>query len=319
MVRFKSMLPAAVFAFSVGLSGVSFAQDQTFTIGVSVPAADHGWTGGVNYHAQQTIGRLEEVYPNLDFVFASAPDAPKQIADIEDMVSTRNIDALVILPGDPDAMTSAIKQIKDSGKFVTVVDRELSVQGVQDLFVAGDNPGLGANSAAFFRERLPEGGKIVILRGLPIPIDQQRFDAFMAGIEGSNIEVLVDEFANWNRDDGFRVMQDFLTRFPEIDAVWAQDDDIALGAIEAIRQAGREGDMWILGGAGMQQMLQRVAASDTLVPADVSYNPAMISTGIELTAAHIANGTPVSGRYILESTLITPENAQDFLDESSPF
>jgi ribose transport system substrate-binding protein len=286
----KTLLASAVIA--TGLGGIALAQDDTITIGVSVPAATHGWTGGVNYFAQQAIDRLEATYDNVDFVFASSPDSPKQIADIEDMVSTRNIDALVILPGDPDAMTSAIKQVKDAGKFVTVVDRQLSIDGVENLYVAGDNPGLGANSAEYFKQAMPEG---------------------------SNITVLDDEFANWNRDDGFKVMQDFLTRFPDIKGVWAQDDDIALGAIEAIRQAGREDEMFIVGGAGMQQMLQRVQAGDKLVPIDVSYSPAMIATAIELTTSHFTGGIQVAGRYILDSTVITQDNVEQFLDPESPF
>jgi ribose transport system substrate-binding protein len=316
MKLMKFLMASVVIAGS--LTGAVVAQDKV-TIGVSVPAADHGWTGGVNYFAQQAIERLGTTYPDVEFVFASAPDAPKQIADIEDMVSTRGIDALVILPGDPDAMTSAIKQVKDAGKFVTVVDRQLSIDGVEDLYVAGDNPGLGANAAAYIKEQLPEGGNIVILRGLPIPIDQQRFDGFMGGIEGSNITVLDDEFANWNRDDGFKVMQDFLTRFPDIKAVWTQDDDISLGAMEAIKQAGREKDMFIVGGAGMQQILQAVANGDALTPVDVSYSPAMIATAIELTASHLVGGIHVNGRFVLESTLITKDNAAEFLDPNSPF
>jgi len=311
----KSLLAATLV---VGLAGTAMAQDKV-TIGVSVPAADHGWTGGVNYFAQQAIERLKTTYPDAEFVFASAPDAPKQIADIEDMVSTRNIDGLVILPGDPDAMTSAIKQVKDAGKFVTVVDRQLSITGVEDLYVAGDNPGLGANAAAYIKEQLPEGGNIVILRGLPIPIDQQRFDGFMGGIEGTNITVLDDEFANWNRDDGFKVMQDFLTRFPDIKAVWTQDDDISLGAMEAIKQAGREDEMFIVGGAGMQQIIKAVSEGNALTPVDVSYSPAMIATALELTTAHLVGGVQVSGRYILDSTLITKDNAEQFLDANSPF
>jgi ribose transport system substrate-binding protein len=314
-MKLKSLLAATLV---VGLGSAAIAQDKV-TIGVSVPAADHGWTGGVNYFAQQAIDRLKTTYSNVDFVFASAADAPKQIADIEDMVSTRNIDALVILPGDPDAMTSAIKQVKDAGKFVTVVDRQLSIEGVENLYVAGDNPGLGANAASYFKEALPEGGNIVILRGLPIPIDQQRFDGFMSGIEGTQIKVLDDEFANWNRDDGFKVMQDFLTRFPDIKGVWTQDDDISLGAIEAIRQAGRENDMFVVGGAGMQQILQRVAAGDKLTPIDVSYSPAMIATAIELTTSHFTGGIQVAGRYILDSTVITQENAGEYIDADSPF
>lgn len=313
----KTLLASAVIAGSLG--GVAVAQDDKVTIGVSVPAATHGWTGGVNYFAQQAIERLGTTYPNVEFVFASAPDSPKQIADIEDMVATRGIDALVILPGDPDAMTSAIKQVKDAGKFVTVVDRQLSIDGVENLYVAGDNPGLGANAAEYIKSALPDGGNIVILRGMPIPIDQQRFDGFMAGIEGTNITVLDDEFANWNRDDGFKVMQDFLTRFPDIKAVWTQDDDISLGAIEAIKQAGREGEMFIVGGAGMQQILQAVKAGDPLTPIDVSYSPAMIATAIELTTSHFTGGIQVAGRYILDSTVITADNVDQFLDAESPF
>jgi ribose transport system substrate-binding protein len=316
-MKLATTLLASV-VIATGLGGTALAQD-TVTIGVSVPAATHGWTGGVNYFAQQAIERLEATYDNVDFVFASSPDSPKQIADIEDMVSTRGIDALVILPGDPDAMTSAIKQVKDAGKFVTVVDRQLSIDGVENLYVAGDNPGLGANAAEYIKERLPEGGNIVILRGMPIPIDQQRFDGFMAGIEGTNITVLDDEFANWNRDDGFKVMQDFLTRFPDIKAVWTQDDDISLGAIEAIKQAGREGEMFIVGGAGMQQILQAVKAGDPLTPIDVSYSPAMIATAIELTTSHFTGGIQVAGRYILDSTVITQDNVDGFLDADSPF
>ncbi|MGN6486381.1 MAG: ABC transporter substrate-binding protein, partial [Devosia sp.] len=88
-MKLKSFLAAALVVGSLGSAAV--AQEKV-TIGVSVPAADHGWTGGVNYFAQQAIDRLKKTYSNVDFVFASAPDAPKQIADIEDMVSTRNID-----------------------------------------------------------------------------------------------------------------------------------------------------------------------------------------------------------------------------------
>ena len=148
MKHLKSMAVAGAIAGSLMLGGAALAQDQkTYTIGVSVPTADHGWTGGVDYFAQQAVDRLGKAYPNLKFVLATAPDSTKQAADLEDMVTTRNIDALVILPGDPDAMTASIKKVKDAGKWVTVVERALSQPGIPDLYVAGDNPGLGATTA----------------------------------------------------------------------------------------------------------------------------------------------------------------------------
>jgi ribose transport system substrate-binding protein len=314
------MKTTALAALAVGALTVgAIAQDKTYTIGVSVPTADHGWTGGVDFFAQQAVDRLSKAYPNLKFVLATAPDSTKQAADLEDMVTTRNIDGLVILPGDPDAMTASIKKVKDAGKWVTVVDRALSQPGIPDLYVAGDNPGLGATTAAYFKQAMPDGGKIVILRGLPIPIDKQRFDAFMDGIKGTNIKVLDSQFANWNRDDGYKVMQDFLTKYPEIDAVWAQDDDILVGALKAAKEAGRDDKMWFVGGAGMNQVIKMVAAGSKQVPVDVSYNPNMVATAIDLTALHFVANSQVDGTMIINSTLITKDNAAQFDYPNTPF
>jgi ribose transport system substrate-binding protein len=319
MNLFKTTALTAVVAGSVMLAGAAVAQDKTYTIGVSVPTADHGWTGGVDFFAQQAVDRLGKAYPNLKFVLATAPDSTKQAADLEDMLATRNIDGLVILPGDPDAMTASIKKVKDAGKWVTVVDRQLSQPGIPDLYVAGDNPGLGATTAAYFKSAMPDGGKIVILRGLPIPIDKQRFDAFMDGIKGTKIEVLDNQFANWNRDDGYKVMQDFLTKYPQIDAVWAQDDDILVGALKAAKEAGRDDKMWFVGGAGMNQVIKMVLAGSKQVPVDVSYNPNMVATAIDLTALHFVANAQVDGTLIINSTLITKDNAAQFDYPNTPF
>ena len=315
----KTTALAALMVGSLTLAGSAIGQDKTYTIGVSVPTADHGWTGGVDFFAQQSVDRLQKAYPNLKFVLATAPDSTKQAADLEDMLATRNIDGLVILPGDPDAMTASIKKVKDAGKWVTVVDRALSQPGIPDLYVAGDNPGLGATTAAYFKSAMPNGGKIVILRGLPIPIDKQRFDAFMAGIKDTKIQVLDNQFANWNRDDGYKVMQDFLTKYPEIDAVWAQDDDILVGALKAAKEAGRDDKMWFVGGAGMNQIIKMVLAGSKQVPVDVSYNPNMVATAIDLTALHFVANSQVDGTMIINSTLITKDNAAQFDYPNTPF
>ncbi|WP_366246924.1 substrate-binding domain-containing protein [Devosia sp. 67-54] len=315
----KTTALAALVVGSLTVAGSAIGQDKTYTIGVSVPTADHGWTGGVDFFAQQAVDRLQKAYPNLKFVLATAPDSTKQAADLEDMVTTRNIDGLVILPGDPDAMTASIKKVKDAGKWVTVVDRALSQPGIPDLYVAGDNPGLGATTAAYFKSALPNGGKVVVLRGLPIPIDKQRFDAFMEGIKDTKIQVLDNQFANWNRDDGYKVMQDFLTKYPEIDAVWAQDDDTLIGALKAAKEAGRDDKMWFVGGAGMNQIVKMVAAGSKQVPVDVSYNPNMVATAIDLTALHFVANSQVDGTMIINSTLITKDNAAQFDYPNTPF
>ncbi|QDA36158.1 substrate-binding domain-containing protein (plasmid) [Paracoccus liaowanqingii] len=306
-------------ALALVLATPAFAQDDTMVIGVSIPAATHGWAGGMNYFAQAAIERLSETYPNLEFVLATASDPGRQVNDIEDMVATRNIDALVVLPFESEPLTGPVQNVKQSGAWVTVVDRGLSVEGIQDLYVAGDNPGFGRVSGEYMVEAMPDGGNIVVLRGIPTSIDNERVEGFETAIEGSGIEILGMEHGNWNRDESFTVMQDFLQRHPQIDAVWASDDDMAMGVLGAIEAAGRDDIQFVLGGAGMKEMIKRTMDGDAMIPANVTYPPSMIATAIEITAVGLVSQAPVSGEFIIGSVLVTPENAETYYYPDSPF
>ena len=312
-------MPLAAAALSLTM-GAAFAQDaEKVVIGVSIPSATHGFMGGLNWHAQDTIERLGETYPNLEFVLATAPDVGKQVSDIEDMLATRDIDGLVVLPFESEPLTDPVKQVKAAGKFVTVVDRGLSEEGIEDLYVAGDNAAFGRVAGQYFRDNLKAGGKIVVLRGIPTTLDNERVEAFQAALEGSDKEILDMQYANWNRDDAFNVMQDYLAKYPEIDAVWAADDDMAVGVLEAVAQAGREDQMVVVGGAGMKDIIKRIMDKDPQLPVNVTYPPALISSAIEMTALNFVSSAPMTGRYIISSQLITPENAEQYYFPDSPF
>jgi ribose transport system substrate-binding protein len=304
---------------SSALVGGALAQDDQVKIGVSIPAATHGFMGGLNWHAQEAEKRLEAANPNIDLIIVTADGPEDQASDLEDLVSVQQIDALVVLPFESEPLTEPVRAVADTGAFITVVDRGLTDPTIQDVYVSGNNTEMGINSAEYIKSRLGEGDNIVILRGIPTVLDTERFDAFMGALEGSGINVLDDEFANWNRDDGFEVMQDFLSRFPDIDGVWAQDDDITLGVVEAIKAAGRESEMFVVGGAGMKEIIKGVMEGDELVPVDVLYPPALIATAMDVTVNHFVSNGPVIGSYILGAPLITQENAEEFYFPDSPF
>ncbi|MBT0959068.1 ABC transporter substrate-binding protein [Alphaproteobacteria bacterium KMM 3653] len=314
-MKFTTVTAAAMVA---ALAAPAWAQD-TKVIGVSIPAATHGWAGGMNFHAQEAVDRLEEVYPGLDFVLATASDAAKQVDDIEDMLATRNISALVVLPFESEPLTGPVQAVAESGAWVTVVDRGLAVEGIEDLYVAGDNSGFGTVSGEFMVSAMPEGGDIVVFRGIPTTIDNERVAGFEAAIEGSGINVLAMEHGNWNRDDSFTVMEDFLSKYDKIDAVWASDDDMAIGVLAAIEAAGRDDIQFVLGGAGMKEMIARTRDGDAMIPANVTYPPAMIATAIEMTAVGLTSTAPVSGTFVIGSVLVTQENAAEFYYADSPF
>jgi len=301
------------------LAGTALAQDaKEITMAVSIPAADHGWTGGVVYHAERAKEQLEKRYPGLKIVVKTSPDGAAQANALEDL-SAQGMDALVTLPHNSDELTDPIRQVKERGTFVAVVDRALSDPTIQDLYVAGNNPELGRAAGEYMVERMPNGGDVVVIRGLPIVIDEERQKGFDEGIAGSQVKVLDRQFGNWSRDDAFRVMQDYLAKYPKIDAVWAQDDDMLVGVLEAIQQSNRSDIQFVVGGAGMKDMIKRVADGDKMVPVDVLYPPAMIATAMELTAANFYDQNPIRGSYILDATLVTKENAAEFYYPDSPF
>lgn len=316
-MRGTALKLAAAASLLAGLTTGAVAQQKNVTIGVSIPAATHGWTGGVVYHAQEAAKQLEKTYPGLKVVVKTSPDGAAQANALEDL-SAQKIDALVVLPFNSDELTNPVREVKKKGTFVTVVDRGLKDTSIQDIYVAGNNPEFGRVAGKYMADTL-KTGNVVIFRGIPTVIDEERVTNFEKALEGSGVKVLDKQYANWNRDDAFRVMQDYLSKHPKIDAVWASDDDMALGVLEAVRQAKRDDIKFVLGGAGMKEMIKRVMDGDKMIPADVSYPPAMIATAMTVTAAHFFTNAPMRGTYVLNAQLITKENAKDHYFPDSSF
>jgi len=133
-----------------------------------------------------------------------------------------------------------------------------------------------------------------------------------------DIKVLDQQPAMWNREKGLQVMENLLAKHKKIDAVWAQDDDILLGAMQAIKEAGRAKEMWIVGGAGMKDVIKMVMDKDPMVPANMTYPPSMIATGIHMAASALRDGKRdeivkfLPKHLTIDVELVTPDNAKQF-------
>ncbi|MEK1949913.1 MAG: substrate-binding domain-containing protein [Ensifer adhaerens] len=311
------LLSTAALALVLPL-GSAQAEDKV-TIAVSIPAATHGWTGGVVYHAEQAEKELEAAFPNIDVVLSTASSATAQVSALEDLAASRKLDALVILPFTSEELTGPVEQIKQNGTFISVVDRGLTDPSVQDLYVAGDNIAVGANTAHWLVDKLGGEGQIVVLRGIPTVIDDERIKGFSDVVAKSNIKILDIQYANWNQDEAFKLMQDYLAKYPKIDAVWANDDDMLLGVLEAVDNAGRKDIKYALGGNGMKQVIEMVKEKNERTPISTPYPPSMIKSAMYMTAAQFTGQAPVRGSFLLGAPLITPENADQFYFPDSPF
>lgn len=309
-------------ALILAMSSVAWADEpaKRMSIGVSIPAADHGWTAGVIWWAKRAMA----LHPEIDWQFQTAGTPEKQIADIEDMMA-KNVDGLVILATESAPLTPIAKQAHERGIYIVNVDRGF-LEPVADVFLEGDNKAFGRKSAQYMADRMGGKGNLVILEGIPSTVNTDRVNAALEVFKAyPDIKILARQSAMWNREKGLSVMQNYLTQFPHIDAVWAADDDVALGAIQAIKEAGRDDEMWVLGGAGMKTVVKMVAENSTLVPADITYPPSMIAAGIHLAASALRDGHRdqisqfVPRHLTIDVDLITPENASQYYFPDSAY
>ena len=304
-------------------SGEPYRMPKELTIAVTVPAADHGWTAGIGWWARQTM----DMYPQVNWVYATADSPEKQISDVKDMMTQQKLDGLVILATESAPLTPVAKEVKKNGIYIVNVDRGFTEAGVADLFIEGDNKAFGRKSAEFIVKKLGGKGKIVIERGIPCTVDTDRFDAAMEVFKANpGIEILgTPQPGYYNREKGYQVMQNYLTQFDRIDAVWAQDDDMALGVEQAIKEAGRKDVKWIFGGAGMKDIVKRVMEKDPLFPADITYPPSMIAVGIHACVSNLRDNQVEKIKQFMPKHLkmdvdmILPENAKDYYFPDSTY
>ena len=294
-------------------------------IGVTVPTADHGWTGGVVWWTEKAIEDWEAKDPNVEFVFKTAADAAAMAAVVEDMM-VQDIDALVILPHD-SSVTPVVKEVYDSGVFTVVIDRGLT-EKAQHVYLAGDNPGLGRVSAEWLANAMGGEGKMVVLEGMPVPINTERVEAFEEVIaQYPGIEIMDSQPAMWSTQKGLEIMENYLQKYPEIDAVFAQDDDVLKGVLQAYEESGRDDVQYFMGGAGSKDIVKMIMdEADPRIQADVTYHPNMAASAVTV-GVHGARGESLPGFYqntppetiIIAAELITAENAEKFYEPESVF
>lgn len=292
-------------------SGPSAPTGKRYKVGVSIPAADHGWTAGVKYWADEAA----KLHPNIDWVIEDAKEPNEQISDLENM-QTQGVDAVVVLATESAPITPIAGKLKQAGILIVNVDRGFT-EPVADVFIEGDNKAFGRKSAEFMVKKLGGKGNILILEGIPSTVNDDRVNSAMAVFNANpGIKVVGKDAGRWNRETAEKVTTNMLVANPQVDAIWASDDDMALGVETALKQAGRS-NVWVLGGAGMKEVVKRVMDKDPLFPANITYPPSMIAVGMQTAAGMLAVGKDNAMKFmprhlVLDVDLITPENAKDY-------
>ena len=276
-----------VTADSLGVT-VEEKTDEEFTLGISLSTLNNPFFVTLRDGAQ---AKADELGAKL-VVVDSQDDPAKEASNVEDLIQ-QEVDAILINPTDADAIVPSIQKANEAGIPVFTIDRGSS-GGEVVAHIASDNVAGGEMAAEFLCESIGGTGNVVELQGIAgtsAARDRgQGFNAYMSA-NCTDAEIVAQQTANFNRAEGLSVFENILQAQPEIAAVFAHNDEMILGAIEAAQAAQREDIVFV----GFDAVDDAVAAVEAgTLAATVAQQPAEIgSLGVD-TAVKFLNGADVA-------------------------
>ncbi len=238
-------------------------------------------------------------------------DSSKQSADLR-AASVRGAKAIVLAPNDSAALAPAVDDLHQDGVAVIAVDRRLAGTEKPTPFVGADNTEGGRLLGQWVVDHFPKGARVVLITnemGSSTQIERSRGVHAGLATGGAKFQIIAEQTANSSRDQALTVTQNILTAFSSAppDAIVCLNDDMAIGALEAIRAAGLPKDrIKVLGFDANPEALSRIRAGD--MSATVEQNPAkQMNTAIQAAVAAIRTGAKPQS-VTLKPVLITAAN-----------
>jgi ribose transport system substrate-binding protein len=239
----------------------------------------------------------------MDVIVVDAQnDSTKQINNIEDLIQ-QGVDVLLINPTDSAAISTAVKSANKMGIPVITIDRSAD-EGDVATFVASDNIKGGKMAANYIINKVGEKAKVAELEGQPgASATRERGEGFHS-IADKKLDIVARQAADFDRSKGLNVMENILQAQKNIQAVFAHNDEMALGAIEAIKSSGR--DILVIGFDGNDDAIKAIKKGK--LAATVAQQPELIGQKSVQAAIDVLQGKKVEKKIAVPLKLITKEN-----------
>lgn len=233
----------------------------------------------------------------------------EQVDKIRAMIS-RGADALVVAPTKPKELQPILQQAVDQGIPVLLVDTDVPDWPAKTSFIGTDNFAAGKVGGQFALT-VAQTGKLAILAGIPGNTStQDRVNGFKQAIAGSGLDVVAELSASSDRAQGRSVTADILQRNPDLTMIFAANDEMALGAVQAVGAAGKTGQVPIIGFDATLDAVDAIQAG-TMV-GSVAQNPYQMGESSVQAAIKAIHGQSVDKRIDTGSTMVTKDNAADY-------
>jgi ribose transport system substrate-binding protein len=240
-------------------------------------------------------------------------DPERQMQIIENLIQ-RRVDVLAIVPNGSREIVPVIVKANEAGIPVVVVDTRVdsaalaSAGGRIASFIGSDNVDGGRLAGRHLAERLGGTGPIAVIEGIPgHETGDSRLAGFREGIAAyPGIEVVASQTANWERDQAFNVAQNILQAHPEVRGIFAANDIMALGAVEAVSAAGRTAEILVVGFDAQDDAVTAMRAGR--MAASIAQHPRDMGRRAMLTAWRILHGEPVDPEQPVPIQLVTADS-----------
>jgi len=300
----KSMLFVLIVLLAAFPLGALHAQDDGYTLGLSLSTLNNPFFVTLRDGAQAAADELGVELIVLD----SQDDPATEAANMEDLIA-QGVDAILVNPTDTDAIVPSILAANDAGIPVFTIDRG-AAGGQVVSHIASDNVAGGRMAGMFLCNAIGGEGLVVELEGIPgSSAARDRGEGFNAYISENcpDVEVVARQTANFNRAEGLTVFENILQAQDQIDGVFAHNDEMVLGAIEAATAAGRAEDIVFVGFDAVNDAV--TAVNEGRLAATVAQQPALMGQlGVERAVAYlngeeVAASIPVDLRIVQKLTL----------------
>ena len=231
----------------------------------------------------------------------------EQVDMLQDQL-TLDIDALVVAPLRPTALLNVFEQAHSAGIPVLLIDTDADWEK-KETFIGTGNYEAGQMAAQYFKEKLPQGGDVVVIRGAMGDLTHdQRVDGFVDELKGSNIKVIAIQAADSERGKGMDVMQNLLMAHEGIVGVYCSNDEMALGALRAVEMANKKGIL-IMGFDGSPDALKSIR--DGGLTGSVKQDAYGIGYyGVEY-AVKLLNGETIDKRIPVPTAIVDSDNVEE--------
>src|SRR5215212_3604979 len=244
--------------------------------------------------------------------------ASKQISDIRDMIA-QNVDAIIVAPLLEEGMDPALNAAKQAKVPVFLIDRETAGKPCVDYitFMGSNFYEQGERAAKIMAGLTNEKANVAVLEGVPgasVTIDRtQGFEKALK--KYPDMDIVASQTGEFLRTKGQTVMEQLIQANPDIDAVYAENDEMALGAIQALKDAGKDPgkDVKVVSIDGTRQAVQAIITGD--INAVIETNPRFGPLAFDTIEKFLA-GKPIPQKIIVQDDIYTKKNAQQNLDET---